>query len=103
VGCAPPRTFNIDQAKSDFVVDVFGRSMGTPDWQTVDDFLKAKKSSGAIDELTVLATGIEGGASYCVVVNSNANRLEVLDELQRLSTDLEETVYSVNSVDDCSK
>lgn len=103
VGCAPPRTFSIDETKPEFVVDVFGRKMGTPDWGTIDDFLQAKKSSGDIDELTVLATGIEGGASYCVVVSDNTVRTEILDELQQISTDLEETAYSVESVDDCNE
>ena len=101
VGCAAPRTFSIDETKSEFYVSVFGRKMGTPDWGTIDGFLQDKKSSGDIDELVVVATGIEGGAAYCVAVSDEAVRAAILFELQQISTDLEETAYKVESTDDC--
>lgn len=103
VGCAPPRNFSIDQTKSEFVVNVFGRKMGTPDWQTIDNFLKAKRSSSDIDELTVLATGFEGGASYCVAVRDQTLRTAVLNDLQTIPTDLTETAFSIESTDNCNE
>lgn len=102
VGCAPPRQFSIDAGKSEFVVNVFGRMMGTPDAQAIDNFLQAKTSSGQINQLTVLATGTEGGASYCVAVHDQATRTALLNELQQITTDLVETAYSIESMDNCN-
>jgi hypothetical protein len=102
VGCAPPRQFSIDAGKSEFVVNVFGRKMGTPDAQAIDNFLQAKTSSGQINQLTVLATGIEGGASYCVAVHDQSTRTALLNELQQITTDLVETAYSIESMDNCN-
>lgn len=101
--CAPPRQFSIDATKPKFLVDVFGRRMGTPDWKTIDDFLQAKRASGEIDELTVLATGIEGGARYCVTVGDQAVRTDLLGELQQISTDLNETTFSIESANNCNE
>lgn len=102
VGCAPPRQFSIDPGKSEFVVNVFGRKMGTPDAQSIDNFLQAKTSSGQINQLTVIANGIEGGASYCVAVHEQAARTTLLNELQQIATDPVETAYSIESTDNCN-
>lgn len=99
--CPESRLFSIDESKSNFVVDVFGRKMGTPDWQTIDEFLTEKLNSNEIDSLTVLGIGFEGGASYCVIVSDESSRTAVLNQLQGISTDLEETSYRIESVDDC--
>ena len=75
--------------------------MGTPDWEYIDEYLRSKLSHGEIDELTLLATGIEGGASYCVVVSKDSVRAEILNALQQIPTDVNETIFSIESTEDC--
>jgi hypothetical protein len=102
VGCIAPRSFSIDASKPEFIVSVFGRKMGTPDAQKIDDYLEAKLSSGDINELTILGYGIEGGASYCIAANDASKRSAILSEMQLISTDLAETAYSITSEDNCN-
>ncbi len=101
-GCEYSRSFNIDYSKSNFEVSVFGRNMGTPDGDKIDAFLKSGVSSGIIDDLIVLATGIEGGARNCVVVNDIVLRKETLMDRQRMPADLRETSFIMTSTDLCS-
>lgn len=97
------RSFLIDKSKSEFIVTVYGCKMGTPDWGTVDEYLREAKNLGHIDWLEVLATGIEGGAEYCVGVYDFIERRKVLDELQAIHTDRDLTMYHIYSVDSCSQ
>lgn len=99
--CPVARKFNIDTSQASFIVDVFGRKLTTPDWAKIDKYLNKKHSEKIIDHLWILETGIEGGASYCVVIDDNLARASLLEDLKSISTNLAETSYRIESVADC--
>jgi hypothetical protein len=96
--CLPSKSFSIDYSLPELKVAVHGRKMGTPDATIVDAYLKGQEVNGLIDRLEVVATGTEGGATYCVLLSDEDSRKIVLDDLQRIQTDPEETSYELSSL-----
>lgn len=99
--CSEARVFNIDTSKEHFEVSVYGQTMGTPDLPTIEAFLLSDEASSYIDNVDLIATGIEGGATYCVTINDRLTRSIALNQLQLIPTDLDETLYKVESADSC--
>lgn len=100
--CPEPRAFVIDLQKLYLIVSVFGRGgMGTPNGGTVHNYLQSSQDSGLIENLIVLAYGYEGGLEYCIEMIDEDNRRTVIDELIAIPTDLNETIYRLESTNDC--
>lgn len=97
------REFKIQNAKSAFKVSLFGVYMGTPDYEEVWSLIERANSRGLIDSLTEDGTLFEGGVAHCIEVEDALVRAELLEDLKIAPTSLEESHYSIESVDSCSQ
>lgn len=96
------REFKIQSSKSAFKVSLFGVYMGTPDYEAVWSVIDEANSQGLIDSIVQFATPIEGGVAHCIEVSDSSVRTQLLEDLKNAPTSLEESNYSIESVDDCS-
>jgi len=97
------REFKIQSTKSAFKVSLFGVRMGTPDYEAVWSVIDEANSQGLIDSIVQFATPVEGGVAHCIEVSNSSVRNQLLDDLKNAPTSLEESFYSIESVDDCSQ
>lgn len=97
------REFKIHDAQSAFKVTLVGVYMGTPDYDAIWSVINTANSQGLIDNLIQFATPIEGGIAHCIEVLNSSVRNQILDNLQNAPTSLEDSYYSIESVDDCAQ
>jgi hypothetical protein len=97
------REFKIQSTKSAFKVSLVGVHMGTPDYEAVWSVIEAANAQGKIDTIVQYATPIEGGVAHCIEVLNSSVRTQILEDLKNAPTSLEESHYSIESVDDCSQ
>lgn len=95
------REFKIQSSKTAFKVSLFGVYMGTPDYEVIWSVIDEASSQGLIDSIVQLETPIEGGVSHCIEVLNSSARSQILEDLRNAPTSLEESHYSIESVDAC--
>lgn len=77
--------------------------MGTPDDEAVWSVIDAANTQGKIDTIIQYAIPFEGGVAHCIEVLNSSDRTQILEELKNTPTSLQESHYSIESVDDCSE
>lgn len=96
------REFKIDSSKAGIVVSLFGVAMGTPDGEVISSILEMAQADGTITKSIELAQAIEGGLNECLEAPDGEKRQLLLNRLQKVQTNIQESNYIVESVTSCA-
>lgn len=55
-----------------------------------------------IDSIVQFANPIEGGVAHCIEVVNPAVRIQLLENLKNAPTSIQESYYTIESLDSCS-
>lgn len=98
------RKFEIDETKKYFILSLTGVTMGpaAEDYKAINQLITNAVNQKVIQSVKPMAQPFEGGFYDCIEVQDLNQRKDLLKELTEIKTSVQESYYSIKSVESCN-